>query len=1034
MRLNTKYLLAFTLIISTLAFGQKVDLELLKGLKARNIGPAGSSGRITSIDVVKEQPHVIFIGTASGGVWKSESGGAKWEPIFDDQDIQNIGSITIDPSNASIIWVGTGEGNPRNSHSSGKGVYKSLDGGKTWQFKGLEDTKTIHRIIVDPRNSNTVYVSSLGSIWGPNKDRGVFKSIDGGDTWNKVLYVNDSVGAADLVMDPKNPNKLIAAMWQYGREPWFFTSGGKGSGLYVTYDGGANWVKKDEKNGLPKGIIGRSGLAIAPSNPKIVYALVEAKETGLYKSTDGGDNWSLVSKDNIGNRPFYYADIFVDPKNENRIFNLYSLVSVSQDGGKTFKVLLPYNKVHPDHHSFYIHPENPNYIIEGNDGGLNISYNGGTTWEFIDNLPVSQFYHINVDKLFPYNVYGGMQDNGSWIGPGEVWHWGGIRNSEWQEILFGDGFDVMPKLDEPGKAYAMWQGGGLSLVDKNTGETEFVRPLGDDTTELRFNWNAALAQDPFDPNTIYYGSQYLHRSADAGRSWKRISPDLSSNDSTKLQQRKSGGLTLDVTNAENHCTIISIAVSPLNRSIIWVGTDDGRLHVTQDAGDTWTEVYINIKKAPEGAFIPQVRPSIHSPNEVFIVVNNYRQNDFDTYLYKSSDLGASWESLVTEEIKGYALSFLQDYKEPNLLFLGTEQGLYISLDHGDHWNAYRNNYPAVSTMDIAYNRKEDDLILGTFGRSVYIIDNVSGIRDLVKGKWSLQDELSLVGKSTGYLVTYNRAPGSRFTSDGGFKGQNEPYGANIDFYINPKVWKEKSKAKIEVLKGKEVIRNFHYAVDSGLNRMYWGLRKNGVRYPQHASIKADADPAAGRWVEPGRFKIVVTYQDTLSDTINVQVFPDPRYTFEDIYYTQYDSLGARADIIVNKAFESFEILKEIDKGISLFKKAYLYKNDTMPKALEDTVTSINKTLKSLKLLYMTDPKIKGYQYENDKLQTYLYDLNRYYGVYHPASTMAETSKVRVEQKLAEILGQFQTFLDKQYHPFIKGNSEYPYLKEYTLNK
>lgn len=1023
----------FSILLSFDTVSQSIDFDLLKGLKARSIGPAGTSGRITSIDVIKDEPHNIYVGTASGGVWKSESGGSSWEPIFDEQDIQNIGSIAIDPSNSSIIWVGTGEGNPRNSHSSGNGIYRSLDGGKSWQHMGLEHTKTIHRIIVDPRVSTTIYAASLGSIWGPNQERGVYKSTNGGISWEKILYVNDSTGACDLVMDPKNPNKLIAGMWQYSREPWFFTSGGKGSGVYVTYDGGKNWSQKNQKNGLPSGIMGRSGFAIAPSNPKIIYALIEAKETGLYKSSDGGQNWSLVSKSNIGNRPFYYADIYVDPKNENRIYNLYSRVSVSEDGGKSFKVLLPYHKIHPDHHSFYIHPDNPNYIIDGNDGGLNISYNRGITWEFIDNLPVSQFYHVNVDKLFPYNVYGGMQDNGSWIGPGEVWHWGGIRNAEWQEILFGDGFDVMPKLDEPGKAYAMWQGGGLNLVDKNTGETEFIRPLEHDSMALRFNWNAALAQDPFDPNTIYYGSQYVHKSSDGGRTWRIISPDLTTNDSTKLQQRKSGGLTLDVTNAENHCTILSIAVSPLNRNIIWVGTDDGKLHVTKNAGAQWKEVYSNIKNAKQGAWIPQIRPSIHNPNEAFIVVNNYRRNDFQTYLYVTQDLGETFESLVKDNIKGYALSFLQDYKESKLLFLGTEQGLYISLDKGLTWSAYRNNYPAVSTMDIAYNRKEDDLILGTFGRSIYVIDNIAPLRDLAREKWSVKDDFTALGKSSGYIISYNRAPGARFISDGAFKGQNEPYGANIDFYINALNWKEKKKVKLEIFKGKKLIRNYTVNVDSGLNRTYWGLRKNGVRYPQYTTVKKDADPAAGRAVEPGNYSVVLTYLDSLKDTTLVRVYPDPRYTYEDLYYRDYDSIGKYADTIISAAYESFEIIKEIEKGISLFENAYQYKHDTIPKNLVDTLTVLKKGLKNLKLKYMPDPDIKGYQYDQDKLIRYLYDLNAYYGIYHPPSSMAMISKQKAEDKLNVILDDLQSFLDSKYKPFIKVNSQYPFLKEYNLN-
>lgn len=1026
-----KILITLSLILFTALSAQKVNFELLKGLKARSIGPAGTSGRITSIDVVKDQPHIIYIGTASGGVWKSESGGTSWKPIFDEQDIQNIGVITIDPSNPSVIWVGTGEGNPRNSHSSGKGIYKSLDGGKTWMFMGLENTKTIHRIIVDPRNSDIVYVASLGSIWGANEDRGVFKTIDGGKTWEKVLFVNDLTGAADLVMDPKNPNKLIAAMWEYKREPWFFTSGGKGSGIYVSYNGGQDWKKKTNADGLIESEMGRIGLAIAPSNPDIVYALVESKETALYKSTDGGEKWKIMASQNIGNRPFYYADIFVDPKNENRLFNLYSQVSVSQDGGKTFKVILPYHRVHPDHHAFYIHPENSKYIIDGNDGGLNISYNGGTTWEFVDNIPVSQFYHINVDNLNPYNVYGGMQDNGSWIGPGEVRHFGGIRNSDWQEILFGDGFDVMPKLDEPNKAYAMWQGGALNLIDKMTGETEYIKPLSD-SIELRFSWNAALAQDPFDPNTIYFGSQHVHKSTDGGRSWKIISPDLTSNDSTKLKQRNSGGLTIDVTNAENHCTILSIAVSPINRNIIWVGTDDGKLHVSKDGGATWNEVFSRIKKAPEGAWIPQVRPSIHNAEEVFVVVNNYRQNDFATYLYHSTDNGNSWESIVTEDIKGYSLSFLQDPKEANLLYLGTEQGLYISIDKGVNWNAFRNNYPAVSTMDIAYQKKENDIILGTFGRSVYVLDNVSGLRELAQKKWTLDQDLVTMGNSFAYMVGYNRAKGERFMADGGYAGENEPFGANIDFYVNPKIWKKKSKAEIKIYQKGELVRNFKHSVDSGYNRLYWGLRKNGVRYPTYSEVKKDDDPVGGRMVEAGSYKVEIHYNDSLKATTDVRVSTDQQYSFDEFFYTDYEAYGKRGDVIIQRAFDHFEMIKEIKKGLDLFESAHKFKHDSLSTIMKDTLVSMRKSIKEIELMYMPDPKIKGYQYDKDKLMQALYDLTRYYGVYHQPSEMAEQSIVIAQKKLDEIVAKIDQFYKKKYLPFIKKQKDYPYLKEYEI--
>jgi len=421
------------LITSGIVLSQKLDMDKLKDLKARSIGPAGMSGRVTSIDVVHNQSEIIFVGTASGGLWKSESGGVEWKPVFDKEKVASIGAVAIDQSNPDIIWAGTGEGNPRNSLNGGFGIFKSIDGGKTWKLMGLEKTRHIHRVIVHPTNSDIVYVGAIGTPWGPHPERGVFKTTDGGKTWEKVLFVNELTGAADLVMDPSNPNKLFAAMWEHHRWPWFFKSGGEGSGLYMTIDGGKNWKKLKDKDGLPKGELGRIGLAIARSNPKIIYAYIESKKNAIYRSVDGGYKWEKRGDNNIGGRPFYYAEIFVDPQNENRLYSLFSRVNISEDGGKTFSQLIGWN-IHPDHHAWWIHPEDPDFMINGNDGGMAITHDRGKTWRFITNLPVAQFYHINVDNELPYNVYGGMQDNGSWRGPAYTWTSGGIINTYWDNL------------------------------------------------------------------------------------------------------------------------------------------------------------------------------------------------------------------------------------------------------------------------------------------------------------------------------------------------------------------------------------------------------------------------------------------------------------------------------------------------------------------------------------------------------------------------------------------------------------------------
>ncbi|MEM6336464.1 MAG: hypothetical protein AAF752_07845, partial [Bacteroidota bacterium] len=633
MRLLLTLALLFPLITSA-------QVEHFSQMQAREVGPAGMSGRVTSIDVVLRSPNTWYVGTASGGLWMTTSGGTDWTPIFDDQPVASIGDVKVFQNNPDIIWVGTGEGNPRNSQTNGNGVYKSIDGGQTWTHLGLEDSRAIHRMILHPTDPMIAWAGVQGPAWGETEQRGVFKTTDGGQTWTKTLYVNDRTGIGDFVQDPGNPDHLIAAMWEFRRWPWFFESGGEGSGLYVSYDGGETWAQRTHEDGLPKGQLGRMGLAFAPSDPDRVYALVEAeKKNGLYRSDDGGDSWSLVSTENIGNRPFYYADLFVDPNNENRIYNLFSLVTVSEDAGKTFDTLLPYERVHPDHHALWIHPDNSDFIINGNDGGLAVSHDRGDSWRFVENLPLAQFYHIRVDDAHPYNIYGGMQDNGSWRGPAYVYRAGGIRNAYWEEVAFGDGFDTMPDASDPRYGFAMSQGGNLYRYDLETGQRKLVRPTAAGDTTLRFNWDAALAQDPFKPATIYYGSQYVHKSTDRGDTWTVISGDLTTNDPDKQRQIDSGGLTYDVTQAENYTTITAISASPLQENVLWAGTDDGRVHVTQDGGANWTDLTGRFAGVPEGTWVPQIHASRHRAGSAFVLFEDHRRNNWTPYAYETADFG-----------------------------------------------------------------------------------------------------------------------------------------------------------------------------------------------------------------------------------------------------------------------------------------------------------------------------------------------------------------------------------------------------------
>jgi photosystem II stability/assembly factor-like uncharacterized protein len=875
-------------LISIIGYSQELSMDLIKNMTPRNIGPGGMSGRVTAIDVVISNPDIIYAGTASGGLWKSISGGITWDPIFDNEVTSSIGAVAIQQSNPDVIWVGTGEGNPRNSLNGGYGIFKSLDGGKTWTSMGLEQTRHIHRVIIDPTNPNVVYVGAIGSPWGEHTERGVYKTTDGGETWNKILYANTKTGVADLVMDPKNPNKLMAALWEHKRDPWFFNSGGEGSGVYITYDGGKNWKKITSEDGFPDGDLGRIGLAIAPNKTNIVYALIEAKKNGLYKSMDGGMKWEKVNENmnEIGNRPFYYADLYVDSQNENRLYSIFTYVNVSEDGGKSFELLMPAygvsNGIHPDHHAWWIHPENGNFMIDGNDGGLNITKDGGNSWRFIGNLPVAQFYHISVDNEIPYNVYGGMQDNGSWRGPAYVWRDQGIRNSYWQEISFGDGFDVVPDRDDSRFGWSMSQQGYVSRYDWKTGNNYTVRPTHPNPDiALRFNWNAAINIDPKDNSTLYFGSQFVHKSTDKGETWNIISPDLTTNDPEKLKQHESGGLTMDATGAENHCTILVIEPSEVEQNMLWVGTDDGRVHYTTNGGDNWTEVTKNIKGLPKGSWITQIKSSKSNKGEALLVANDYRRFNYTPYAYRTTNYGKTWKRIVDEnDTESYTLCIVEDAIEPNLMFLGTDDGLYISIDAGTEWTKWTNGFPTVSVKDLVIQPREHDLVIGTFGRAAWILDDIRPLREIAKNNAITNENIKLFEPPTAYLAAYQQPTGSRFGGDAMYHGTNRGFGVRFAYHFNPKREKDTiaqwDTLRLQIFDGERLIRTLKQKtpVDNGLHYWSWYMDEKGVKRPSKSINKSKREPS-GVGVLPGTYKVVLNYGNLNTET-TIEVKNDPR--------------------------------------------------------------------------------------------------------------------------------------------------------------
>ncbi len=964
-------LLGMLLLASFSLFAQDISLNLLKNKTPRNIGPGGMSGRVTSIDVVHSNPDIMYAGTASGGLWKSESGGITWEPIFEEQVTASIGAVAIQQSNPSVIWVGTGEGNPRNSLNGGFGIYKSLDGGKSWNSMGLQNTRHIHRVVIDPTNPDVVYAAAIGSPWGEHPERGVFKTVDGGKTWEKILFANNKTGAADLVMDPSNPNKLIAALWEHQREPWFFKSGGEGSGLHMTHDGGKTWKKINETDGFPKGELGRIGVAIAPSDPKIVYALVEAKKNALYKSEDGGFNWKKINdKEDIGNRPFYYSEIYVDPQNENRVYSVFTYINVSEDGGKNFTQLMPAygvsNGVHPDHHAWWIHPTDGTFMIDGNDGGLNITHDRGKSWRFIGNLPVAQFYHINVDNEIPYNVYGGMQDNGSWRGPAYIWRSQGIRNSYWQEISFGDGFDVVPDKDDSRYGWSMSQQGYVSRYDWQTGNNYGVKPTHPDpNVALRFNWNSAINSDPFDTSTIYFGSQFVHKSTDKGETWDIISPDLTTNDPEKQKQSESGGLTMDATGAENYTTILVIEPSPVEKDMLWVGTDDGKIHYTNNGGNSWNDVSKNIKDLPEGSWIVQIKASHTNKGEALLIANDYRRFNYTPYAYRTKNYGKTWDRIVdAEDVESYTLCIIEDPMEPNLMFLGTDDGLYVSFNAGQKWTKWTNGFPTVSVKDLVIHPREHDLVIGTFGRAAWVLDDIRPLRAFAKDHNLITSKLKLFEPPTAYQAAYQEPTGSRFGADAMYHGENKGYGAQFSYYVkidesNP-ISEEnddndsESEEDLEADEDKEaiideisenvvkwdslylkiydqdrLIRTLKTkAPDStGLYKWTWYMDESGVDRPSRRVRKRTNEPG-GVSVLPGTYKAVLSFGDQTSEAF-IEVKSDPRlevstenlkavYTaLKQLEEMQETAAQAVEQLVENKAIAADyqKRLKDLDKNV-----------------------------------------------------------------------------------------------------------------------
>ena len=831
-------------------------------LEWRSIGPANMGGRIADVEGVPGDANTVYVASASGGLWKTTNGGVSWKPIFEREGTISIGDIALAPSNPEVVWVGTGESNVRNSVSFGDGVYKSTDGGKTWQHMGLKESERISAIAIHPQNPDIVYIGALGHAFGPNDERGVFMTTDGGKTWTKTLYIDNQHGVADLDIDATNPNILYAGMWSFERKPWTHRSGSEKGGVYKSIDGGRTWNKLT--NGLPK-LMGRIGVRVAPSNTNVVYVIVEAKDGTLYRSDDRGETFRNVSKqESIVSRGFYYTTVRVNPTNENHVYAVASTLFTSVDGGRTFRSIT--SRSHIDFHALWIDPKNPKRMWHGQDGGIGVSYDGGETWEAVYNMPLGQFYQVHADNRQPfYYVMGGLQDNGSWTGPSRTREPAGIMNDDWRMVSFGDGFYVINHPDNPEIYLSESQGGNIIWTDFRTREQQLVNPWGRGSgggpaagQKFRWNWNAPIVFSPHEKTTVYFGGNVLFKSPDFGKTWEQISPDLTTNDPEKLKDA-GGPVAIENTTAEYHGTIITAAESPVQKGQIWAGTDDGNLQVTNDGGKNWSNLSKNVPGIAANSPVSHVEPSRTNANTAFVAFERHMFDDFRPYIFKTTDGGKSWTNISGNlPPKAYVQIVREDPKNTNLLYAGTELGLFASYDGGKNWLRLNlKNLPHVAIHDIVVHPRENDLILATHGRSIWIFDDATVIQQMTPQILDSNAHLFSVRPGLRFASTFTRYG----IGDKVFTGPNPAAGALITYYLKEKL-DDKADFKVQVFdrEGKLVQDLERPSREKGLNRIAWNLRFGGpeVRRPPSPEQIAFGFGPRGPLVLPGTYTVKMT--------------------------------------------------------------------------------------------------------------------------------------------------------------------------------
>ncbi|MCB0687620.1 MAG: hypothetical protein KDC53_13890 [Saprospiraceae bacterium] len=989
--------LIFPLIILSFSYTLMIAQDSIAisfgNLWARSIGPAVMSGRISSIDGIDKTPEVFYIGAANGGVWKTTSAGASFDAVFDEQ-MQSIGDIRIDQNHPDTVWVGTGEPWVRNSVSVGDGIYLTKNGGKTWSHMGLDRTERIAKVLIHPKEPGTIYVAAQGHLWNANPERGVYKSTDFGETWEQIKFVDENTGCADLTMDPQHPDTLIAAFWDHRRSPDFFRSGGPGSGLYKSVDGGQSWQKITQ--GLPEGNLGRMAVEFAPSDPQIVYLTVECEkkeEKGLYKSTDGGDSFQFVNGD-FGStvRPFYFSRLTVDPNDAQKLYKCGLDLTISENGGEAFRTVG--SGVHSDIHAIWVPKGMSKFVVIGTDGGGYRSLDGGFYFEMFMNLPLSQFYHVSVDDAVPFNVYGGLQDNGSWFGPSSAA--GGIDNADWSLSNYGDGFYSFRHPADANVIYSESQGGNLVRFDRRDGQSKDIKPLplaGD--PKFRFNWNAPIQISTHNPDRLYFGAQFLFKSDDRGDSWQRISPDLTTNDTSRQQQAKSGGLSIDNSTAENNTTIYTIGESPVDQQIIWVGTDDGQLQLTRDGGHTWSNLTSKIPHLPAFTWCSYVEPSPFDAAVAFVTFDGHKQGDKTNYLYKTADYGQSWKRIEHSNLKGYAHVIKQDLVNPDLLFLGTEYGLFISLDGGISWKRFNNNLPGVAVRAMAIHPRDRSLVLATHGRGIYIIDDLTTLRQITPD--IIDSTLSFLDLPPSVI----RLPRSSrpFGGAGNFVGENPSQSAMIAYYMSKRHTFGRMTLEVYDEVG-TLVTDLPAGKSGGINIVELPLRLP----PPKAAPTKNRMALFGSLITPALLE--GTYQVRIQKgkkeyTHNITLVPDP------------ESIHTKADRSVQQ--RNLKILYDLTNELGYIyytledmqKKARAIKTDdqVLKDSLVDFAASAEKYKESLVSLE-GDFYVDEGEALREEISTLYYSISRYPG--KPSVQQIEKTK-HLESKFEKVRTRFSEF-------------------------